>query len=410
MKNQAFNYICGSVLLLFMLILPFYAPVQHYLSIPTEVKVGASPDQHSVDQEAWTAFSSTNDHEVFYEFAGVPVKKTSLEPFKDIRLIPGGQSVGVELHTKGVLVVGHHLVNGKGEQRTSPGEQAEILIGDILLEGNGEEINSMEKLSSIVKETGEKEESLELKIKRGKEITTASLTPAYNPREKEYQIGLYIRDSAAGIGTMTFYDPETKKYGALGHVISDMDTKKPIEIHEGTIVKSQVTSIEKGAQGVPGEKKARFSLRNDRLGIITKNTPFGIFGTLDDDMTNEEYPEGLPIGFAEQVEEGPAQIMTVLDGEKMQTFDVEIVSNMPKKSAVTKGMIVKITDPELLDKTGGIVQGMSGSPIIQNGKIIGAVTHVFVNDPTSGYGVHIEWMLQEAGIALHEEEGEKKAG
>lgn len=111
-------------------------------------------------------------------------------------------------------------------------------------------------------------------------MTTASLTPSYNPREKEYQIGLYIRDSAAGIGTMTFYDPETKKYGALGHVISDMDTKKPIEIHEGTIVKSQVTSIEKGAQGVPGEKKAKFSLRNDRLGIITKNTPFGIFGTI----------------------------------------------------------------------------------------------------------------------------------
>ncbi|WP_226582895.1 SpoIVB peptidase [Halobacillus litoralis] len=406
-QKQKFRYICGSVLLLFMLILPLIAPVHNYLSIPTEVRVSTTETPISTekyeDSTALTAFSSTNDHQMFYEFAGVPLKKTDYKQVRDIRLVPGGQSVGVELHTKGVLVVGHHLVSGEGAKKTSPGEEADVLVGDILLEGNGQELNSMEELSEIVKESGEEEKAISLKIKRGEEIVKTSLTPAYNAQENEYQIGLYIRDSAAGIGTMTFYDPETKKYGALGHVISDMDTKKPIEIHEGTIVKSQVTSIEKGSQGVPGEKKAKFSLRNDRLGNITKNTPFGIFGELDGHMRNAAYPKGLPIGFAEQVKEGPAQIMTVLNGEEMQTFDVEIVSNMPKKSAVTKGMIVKITDPELLDKTGGIVQGMSGSPIIQDGKIIGAVTHVFVNDPTSGYGVHIEWMLQEAGIDLYED-------
>ncbi|MYL71865.1 SpoIVB peptidase [Halobacillus litoralis] len=410
--QQTFKYICGSVLLLFMLILPLIAPVHDYLSIPTDVKISASNESEALTEleetEALTAFSSTDDHQVFYEFAGVPLKKTDVTQMRDIRLIPGGQSVGVELHTKGVLVVGHHLVNGETETKKSPGEEANVLVGDILLEGNGEELNSMEELSTIVKKSGEAEKPIELKIKRGKEMISTSLTPVFNAQEKEYQIGLYIRDSAAGIGTMTFYDPETKKYGALGHVISDMDTKKPIEIHEGTIVRSHVTSIEKGSQGIPGEKKAKFSLRDDRLGTITKNTPFGIFGELDGDMENETYPKGVPVGFAEEVEEGPAQIMTVLDGEEMQTFDVEIVSNMPKKSAVTKGMIVKITDPELLDKTGGIVQGMSGSPIIQNGKIIGAVTHVFINDPTSGYGVHIEWMLQEAGIELYEDHANKQ--
>ncbi|CDQ17885.1 SpoIVB peptidase. Serine peptidase. MEROPS family S55 [Halobacillus karajensis] len=410
-QQQTFKYICGSVLLLFMLILPLIAPVHDYLSLPTEVKISASDDSEVISEkgeaEALTAFSSTDDHQVFYEFAGMPLKKADVSKMRDIRLIPGGQSVGVELHTKGVLVVGHHLVKGEGESKSSPGEEADVLVGDILLEGNGQELNSMEDLSSIVKNSGEDEGSIDLKIKRGKEIISTTLTPVFNEQEKEYQIGLYIRDSAAGIGTMTFYDPESKKYGALGHVISDMDTKKPIEIHEGTIVRSHVTSIEKGSQGVPGEKKAKFSLRDDRLGNITKNTPYGIFGKLDGDIKNESYPEGLPVGFKEEVEEGPAQIMTVLDGEEMQTFDVEIVSNMPKKSAVTKGMIVKITDPELLDKTGGIVQGMSGSPIIQNGKIIGAVTHVFVNDPTSGYGVHIEWMLQEAGIDLYEEKENK---
>ncbi|MCA0970139.1 SpoIVB peptidase [Halobacillus litoralis] len=407
MQQRTFNYICGSILLLFMLALPFLSPVQKYLSIPDEVKVMASEDAQPVfkdsSNEALTAFSSSNDHQIFYEVAGVPLKKTQVQAMKDIRLIPGGQSVGVELHTKGVLVVGHHLVTEKGDQSVSPGEKADVLVGDILLEGNGQELNSMEDLSSLVKESGQAGETIQLTLQRdGKELET-SLKPAFNEQDAEFQVGLYVRDSAAGIGTMTFYHPESEKYGALGHVISDMDTKKPIQIHEGTIVESHVTSIEKGSQGVPGEKKARFSMKEDRLGTITKNTPYGIFGELDRDMANDQFPEGLPVGYSDQVEEGPAQILTVLEGDKLQAYDIEIVNNMPKKSAVTKGMILKVTDEELLNETGGIVQGMSGSPIIQNGKIIGAVTHVFVNDPTSGYGVHIEWMLQEAGIEIYEE-------
>ncbi|MBA2173652.1 SpoIVB peptidase [Halobacillus locisalis] len=406
--EKTVKYICGSVLLLLMLALPLFSPVQKYLSIPDEVKVMASEDVQTVwnnnSDDAMTAFSSSNDHQIFYEFAGVPLKKTQIQAMKDIRLIPGGQSVGVELHTKGVLVVGHHLVTGEGDEKVSPGEEADVLVGDILLKGNGKELNSMEDLSSLVKRSGEEGKAIELTIKRNDQQITTSLEPSFSEQDQEFQVGLYIRDSAAGIGTMTFYHPDSKKYGALGHVISDMDTKKPIEIHEGTIVESHVTSIEKGSQGIPGEKKARFSMSENRLGTITKNTPFGIFGELDETMDNQDYPEGLPVGYSDQIKEGPAQILTVLEGDKLQTFDIEIVSNMPKKSPVTKGMIVKITDEELLSETGGIVQGMSGSPIIQDGKIIGAVTHVFVNDPTSGYGVHIEWMLQEAGIEIYEDQ------
>ncbi|TGB04356.1 SpoIVB peptidase [Halobacillus salinus] len=404
--QRTFKYICGSILLLFMLALPLLSPVQKYLSIPDEVKVMASEEVQPVwndsSNETLTAFSSASDHQVFYEVAGVPLKKTQIQEMKDIRLVPGGQSVGVELHTKGVLVVGHHLVAGKGDKKGSPGEDANVQVGDILLKGNGQELNSMEDLSSLVKESGKSGETIELTLQRNNEEMTTSLQPSFSEKDQEYQVGLYVRDSAAGIGTMTFYHPDSKKYGALGHVISDMDTKKPIQIHEGTIVESHVTSIERGSQGVPGEKRARFSMNDDRLGTITKNTPFGIFGELDDTINNDRYPEGLPVGYSDQVEEGPAKILTVLNGDKLQAFDIEIVSNMPKKTPVTKGMIVKVTDKELLEKTGGIVQGMSGSPIIQNGKIVGAVTHVFVNDPTSGYGVHIEWMLQEAGIEIYE--------
>ncbi|WP_275897914.1 SpoIVB peptidase [Halobacillus ihumii] len=415
------RYICGSVLLLLMLALPLFSPFQEYLSIPTELRISTSKPIESSQvwsqtDEARTAFSSDsvepNTSEVFHEFAGIPLKKTDVRKMKDIRLVPGGHSVGVQLQTKGVLVVGHHLVNENKEESTSPGEKADIQVGDILLKGNGEELNSMEELSKIVEKSGDQSEPVELTVKRGEETFQTSLTPSLNKKDDQYQIGLYVRDSAAGIGTMTFYHPDSGKYGALGHVIADMDTKQPIEINKGTIVESNVTSIEKGSQGVPGEKRAEFSLKEDRIGTITENSPFGIFGKLDEGIINQKYPDGLPVGYSEQVEEGPAKILTVLEGEKLQEFDVEIVSNMPKDKPVTKGMIVKITDPELLKKTGGIVQGMSGSPIIQNGKIIGAVTHVFVNDPTSGYGVHIEWMLKEAGIDIYKSEEQElnKAG
>jgi stage IV sporulation protein B len=186
-----------------------------------------------------------------------------------------------------------------------------------------------------------------------------------------------------------------------------MDTKEPIEIHEGTIVRSSVTSIEKGNNGSPGEKQAKFSINENKIGSITKNNSFGIFGKLDQPIINNKYDQPMSIALSHEIKEGPAKILTVIDGEKVEEFDVNITSNIPQKHPATKGMVIQITDPKLLERTGGIVQGMSGSPIIQDNKIIGAVTHVFVNDPTSGYGVHIEWMLQEIGINIKHQQ--KKA-
>ena len=206
---------------------------------------------------------------------------------------------------------------------------------------------------------------------------------------------------------MTFFHPQSKKYGALGHVISDMDTKKPIVVEDGQIVRSTVTSIEKGSNGDPGEKLARFSSDREIVGNIQKNSPFGIFGVLNKELKNGIMDKPLPIALSHQVKEGPAKILTVVNDDRVEEFDIEIVSTIPQKFPATKGMVIKVTDPKLLEKTGGIVQGMSGSPIIQDGKLIGAVTHVFVNDPTSGYGVHIEWMLNEAGINIYEKPKEK---
>lgn len=417
-KNNMRMWI-GVLCLAFILTVPFLTPVQKYLSIPNDLvtlhdqtpldlpSLGESVSVHSTDQSVETSQSSvyahnTGESELVYEVAGLPVKKVNLSLLEDVKVIPGGQSIGVQLQTQGVLVVGHHLVNGKDGQ-LSPGEDAKVKVGDIILTINDQAIEKMEDVKPIVEKAGDENKPLELLIKRGNKEIETTLEPAIDDKEKEYRIGLYIRDSAAGIGTMSFYEPESKKYGALGHVITDMDTKKAIEIHNGSIVRSSVTSIEKGNNGSPGEKQAKFSIKDNEIGSITKNSPFGIFGKLTDSLDKNEYNEPMSIGLSHEVKEGPATILTVVEGEEVEEYDVEIVNSVPQKFPETKGMVIRITDSELLEKTGGIVQGMSGSPIIQNDKIVGAVTHVFVNDPTSGYGVHIEWMLEEAGIKIDKE-------
>lgn len=379
-----FLYITTRWLTVFVLALIFTSSFQFQEN--RETVDAAVSAEHTLSNQS--TFSGSSKH-ITYSASG--------ENIEQVKVIPGGQSIGVKLHTLGVLVVGHHLVNGK-EGEMSPGEAADINVGDIILEIDGEEIRQMGDIKPLVEKAGEKKSSLEVTIKRGKEELSTTLKPVLDSKDKAYKIGLYIRDSAAGIGTMTFYEPGSGKYGALGHIISDMDTKKPIEINEGSIVNSSVTSIEKGNNGVPGEKQARFSSDKEQIGNITKNTPYGIFGKLDDSITNNKYDTPLPVAKSSEVKEGPAKILTVVKDEKVEEYDIEIVNSTPQNSPATKGMVVKITDPELLKRTGGIVQGMSGSPIIQDGKVIGAITHVFVNDPTSGYGVHIEWMLQDAGI------------
>ncbi len=376
-------------------------PVSASLSSDSSI-VALSQDHKSVSLQA----KEQGKNEMFLELAGFPVKKVDVNVLKDFKVIPGGQSIGVKLNTIGVLVVGHHQVTSE-EGKVSPGESAGIQVGDIITEINGQKIEKMSDVAPFVQEAGQKQQPLKIMLTRESGKVETELMPQKEKGEENYKLGLYIRDSAAGIGTMTFYHPQSKKYGALGHVISDMDTKKPIVVDDGQIVKSTVTSIEKGSNGNPGEKLARFSSDKEVIGNIKRNSPYGIFGELNRDIKNGIMDEPLPIALSHQVKEGPAQILTVVDDDEVKLFDIEIVSTIPQKFPATKGMVIKVTDPELLGKTGGIVQGMSGSPIIQDGKLIGAVTHVFVNDPTSGYGVHLEWMLNEAGIDIYEKPQEK---
>lgn len=314
------------------------------------------------------------------------------------RLIPGGQSIGIRVETHGVLVVGYHLVPAaSGEQPLSPGENADIRIGDVITKINGTVIRNVADVQRIIP-IASSSRPLKIDILRRNTLVRKNLVPVQNNGQN--QLGLNIRDSASGIGTLTFYDPATSAYGALGHVISDHDTGQPILIQNGNILRASVMAIEKGVQGKPGEKIALFSDHARTLGTVEENTPFGIFGHFQKPLTRNtlNLQEALPVARPSQVHEGPAKILTVLSGNRVQAFNIRILNAETQKKPGTKGLVIKITDPRLLKVTGGIIQGMSGSPIIQNGMIVGAVTHVFVNDPTCGYGVHIEWMLRESGI------------
>lgn len=409
------------------------APFQSFASIPNEIRVfegnssvlkfsfpvsstatSSNPEVVQVgqfNQEEEAAMTAMNvaalksgTAELEFKLGSLPVKKVKVNVLPDVKVYPGGQTIGVKLNSAGALVVGHHFIETE-EGKSSPGEDANLRVGDVILKMNGQKIKKLDDISEIANEAGEKGEPIKLDVLRGKEKLSLSISPKYDKKEKKYRLGLYIRNSAAGVGTLTFYHPESGAYGALGHVISDVDTQKPIIVGDGTIVNSSVSSIEKGSQGQPGEKFARHE--EGVLGDIKKNTPFGIFGHMNKKLDNGIMDKAIPIGLSEEVKKGPAEILTVVEGQKVEKFDIEITEIVPQKFPATKGLVIKVTDPKLLEKTGGIIQGMSGSPIIQNGKLIGAVTHVFVNDPTSGYGCFIEWMLQDAGVELKAKEESK---
>lgn len=431
MREDIIRKIVGVFLLVSVMVLCVSQPFKEYVQIPNNITMFEGQGLHfqssvpvtaKINENSSSTLGIETDHktlalngkqagegQVVLQLAGVPVKQVNVDVIPEYKVYPGGQSIGVKLNTLGVLVVGHHQVDTE-EGKQSPGEIAGIQVGDIITKINGKTIEQMSDVAPFVQESGKTGNPLDVVITREKETINTKLIPLKDKQDSSFRIGLYIRDSAAGIGTMTFYDPITMKYGALGHVISDMDTKKPIVVQDGQIVRSTVTSIDKGSNGVPGEKLARFSNDRSAIGDISRNSPFGIFGTLNKDIQNGIMDKALPIALSTEVKEGPAKILTVVDGDKVEEFDVEVVSSIPQKFPATKGMVIKITDPVLLEKTGGIVQGMSGSPIIQNGKVIGAVTHVFVNDSTSGYGVHIEWMLNEAGIDIYQKDKEEKVG
>jgi stage IV sporulation protein B len=347
---------------------------------------------------ALTGLSRGNVSLEFSLFRGlIPLRQLTVNVLPEMKLMAGGHSIGIKLHEEGVIVVGYYYLQDN-ERLFSPAEEGGLQIGDVLIFVNDNKLNDIDKAAEIIKKESQKGK-LSFKVKRNGQLLTIVVNPYLCPDTGEYCIGSYIRDTAAGVGTLTFYDPEKKYYGALGHVITELDSNAKVQIDDGQIVRADIINIKKAQRGQPGEKAGIFREGRDIVGTIEKNTYFGIFGRLQnmkDCIT--PYPDPLPVALAFQVEKGPAEILTVIRGNKIESFAIEIEKTTNQNKPGDRGIIIRIVDEELLEAAGGIVQGMSGSPIIQNGKLVGAVTHVFINDPTRGYGIYAEWMIQETEI------------
>lgn len=307
-------------------------------------------------------------------------------------LIPGGDAIGINIQTDGLVVVDTYLVNTEGGT-INPAKEAGVMKGDMILAVNNQKISTIEEYKEQLMLAKENNQMI-LTINRQGKTENITVHPVIST-EGVCTTGLYLRDKLAGIGTLTFIDPNTNKYGALGHEIIDQDTNQLVNIKNGEIINSNVLSVRKATTGKPGEKVADI-LFDEKLGTLEKNNKYGVYGLMQSNEMSQK--DLIPMAYINEVKKGPAQILTVLNGNKIEAFDIEITEVNVQSEKAIKGIKYTVTDPRLLEETGGIVQGMSGSPIIQDGKIIGAVTHVLVHDSTLGYGIFIEWMLQEVGI------------
>lgn len=327
-------------------------------------------------------------------------KKNSINQGDRMKIYAGGENIGVKISTKGVLAVAFSdIEDAQRKSLKSPAEEAGIELGDIILKIDNKDISSSKQLRDIV--TNSKKGEIQILIDRkGKEIIkTVKLV---KDKKGDYKIGLWVRDSTAGIGTMSFYDENTGVYGALGHPITDSETDKILTVQSGTLIDSNVVSVRKGSIGAPGELKGVFVNEKVAIGTVGKNTPCGIFGVINkielQTRSSNKDNKLYEIAYKDEVEVGPAEIITTIDETGPQYYSINIEKVLDQNKVGPKSMVIKVTDERLLEKTGGIVQGMSGSPIIQNGRIVGAVTHVLINKPDTGYGIYIEWMLKDANL------------
>ncbi len=321
-------------------------------------------------------------------FGVLPYKNVDIQVIQDKMLIPSGIPIGIYVKTNGVLVVGVGEFENSSGETVSPAKYA-LQKGDYILEIDGEKVENKKQLIRLVEESEGKD--MVLTIKRNDEITDVMIEPDIN-KSREWKLGIWIRDNAQGIGTMT-YEGTDHTFGALGHGINDVDTSILMNLEEGVLYKTEIVGITRGSNGAPGELTGYIEYDSDNvIGEITENTAEGIFGICDESRMEKSGYEPIPIALKQEIELGPAQIICSVSGEP-EFYDVEIVEVNLEHENVNRGIVIRVADEKLLTLTGGIIQGMSGSPIIQNGKLVGAVTHVLVNDSTRGYGIFIEEML-----------------
>lgn len=349
-----------------------------------------TPKGFAYTLEASSATETYGNYDATVKLFGlIPVKEVTVNVLPEMELVAGGKSVGIKMFTKGLICVGSQSIKGVNGEYYNIAKALNIKEADMILSANGIELHTIEQFAEIVERSGGS--PVVLGVESGGVYETKSATPIKT--DDGYKLGLWVRDSTAGIGTVTYLNKSSQDFAALGHPITDVDTGVLMPIDKGSISSVEISGAKKGQKGSAGELYGIFSSTD--CGVILKNSNQGIYGKTISDSQLSYSNETIPIASANQVRSGKAQIYANVTGNKIEKYDIEI-SKVMRYAPDSKNLIIRITDKRLLEITGGIVQGMSGSPIIQDGKLVGAVTHVFINDPTRGYGIFIENMIKEA--------------
>ena len=397
------------ILLIFLFILYIYILVIHY--IPDEITIFEGENLSlktffgitlDAEDEVLTVSANTGEKTInkvgseklsINLFNKLFIKDVDVSVLPKTTVVPVGNIAGVKLYTNGVLVVGMSEIEGEDRKKYKPYENTGIEEGDTIVKINDNIIDSTDDLIETINMS--KGERVEIEYIHEEETKECSITPV-KTNEEEYKLGLWVRDSAAGVGTVTFYEPSTQSFGALGHGITDIDTGDLINIASGEFVTAKILNIKKGENGNPGKIQGTVEAQ-EIIGEISKNTNFGIYGKIKDlSSLNIDMNKEMEVALRDEIKLGKATILCSLDNQNVEEYEIEITKIYKDNNYNNKSMEIKVTDPKLLEKTGGIIQGMSGSPIIQNGKFVGAVTHVLVNSATEGYAIFGDLMLKQS--------------
>ena len=393
--KKVFKYSLGIFYFLILLILGIVIyynntlPNNYYITAGSTLKLSSIIETKSCagaisTEKSGIAYSNIKQAEL--SFLGIiPIKTVNIKEVNEPILIPCGNPFGIKLITDGVIVVEVSSFETTSGIK-SPAYEAGIRTGDIIKKINEKTVNSNEDIEKIISESNGAE--LEFEIIRENETITIKLAPIFCSTDNSYRIGLWVRDSSAGIGTLTFYNPETKVFAGLGHPVCDVDTGEILPLLKGEVMEVNINGIKKGKSGYPGELLGSFT-SNSAIGTLEVNSQNGLYGHIAFETINNQ---GIPLAMRHDIKTGKAYIYTTIDGSKPEKYEITIEKIDLNESNNCKNMIIKVTDKRLLEKTGGIVQGMSGSPIIQNDKLVGAVTHVFINNPTKGYAIFADTM------------------
>ena len=356
------------------------------------IEVNAKESIETSFQEESEISDKIGKNELSLNLGNIKLKDISVTTIPNKVVVPGGEAIGLKLYTNGVLVVGMSEIEGEDNKKYKPYENSGIEEGDMITKISDKTVTCTADLITYVNECNGKEINLKY-VRDGKEYET-KMNPT-KTGEKDYKLGLWVRDAAAGVGTLTFYEPSTESFACLGHGINDVDTYELIDIASGELVTTNILDIVKGTDGAPGEIRGSIE-RGVTLGQIEKNTAFGVYGKMSNlGRLNVSNSAEVEVANRSEIQTGKAEILCELENGKTERYEIEIQKLFLENNQDNKSMLIKVTDEELIEKTGGIIQGMSGAPILQNGKFIGAVTHVLVNDSKVGYAVFADMMIKQ---------------